>query len=109
MDFKEIIKRAVEVREKYSEFETKKYGREWSREQIAQGFVGDIGDLMKLVMAKEGLRKLENVDERLKHELADCLWSIIVLADKYGIDIEGAFLETMVELEGRLSSNNNGA
>ena len=68
------------------------------------GFVGDVGDLVKLVMAKEGIREVENVDDKLKHELADCLWSILVIASNYGIDIEKSFMETMDELEKRISS-----
>jgi NTP pyrophosphatase (non-canonical NTP hydrolase) len=30
---------------------------------------------------------------------ADCLWSVCVLAELYQIDLEQAFLDTMVELE----------
>jgi NTP pyrophosphatase (non-canonical NTP hydrolase) len=36
------------------------------------------------------------------HELSDCLWSIIVLAEKYDIDLEAAFIKTMNELDNRL-------
>jgi NTP pyrophosphatase (non-canonical NTP hydrolase) len=35
----------------------------------------------------------------LAHELADCLWSIIVIADEAGVDLEKAFFETMKEIE----------
>ena len=98
MEFKQIIQRALEIREKYAELEKRKYGKDWSKEQIMQGFVGDIGDLAKLIMAKEGVRDIENVDKKLAHELSDCLWCVLVLADKYGIDIEKSFLNTMDEL-----------
>lgn len=104
MDFKQISQKAIKVRDKYSELEKKKYGNEWTREQIAQGFVGDVGDLVKLIMAKEGLREIDNVDEKLSHELSDCLWSIIVLADKYGIDLEDSFIKNMDKLEKRIDS-----
>jgi NTP pyrophosphatase (non-canonical NTP hydrolase) len=36
---------------------------------------------------------------KLGHELADCLWSVLVLSDLYGIDLEEAFLHTMDDLE----------
>ncbi len=58
---------------------------------------------MKLVMAKEGLRDIENVDEKLAHKLADCLWSVLVLAKKYDIDLEQSFIKTMNELEKRIN------
>lgn len=103
MDIKQISERAVAVRQKYSAHRVERSGREWSRAELAQGFVGDVGDLMKLVMAKEGIREIENVDEKLEHELADCLWSILVLANEYEIDIEHAFTKTMDELDQRLS------
>lgn len=104
MDFKQIIKRAMEIRSKYSELEIKKYGKEWTKEQIAQGFVGDVRNLFKLIMAKEGARNIENVDEKIAHELSDCLWSVIILADKYGVNLEKSFQNTMNDLEKRISS-----
>ncbi len=103
MELKNLIQKATEVRGKYAELEMKKYGRKWTNAHIAQGFVGDVGDLMKLVMAKEGIREIENADEKMKHELADCLFSIFILARNYGVDLEKAFLETMGELESRIA------
>lgn len=64
-----------------------------------QGFVVDVGDLMKLVMAKSGIRYVDAVDKKLGHELADCLWSILVLSKMYGIDLQKEFLATMDELD----------
>lgn len=49
------------------------------------------------------MRAMDKVDDKLKHELADCLWSIMALANAYGIDIEKAFTHTMNELEERLT------
>ena len=102
MTFQQIISKALEVRKKLSLFEKQKYGREWTREELVQGFVGDIGDLSKLVQAKNGVRDIQGVDKRMKHELADCLWSIIAIADAYDIDLEQSFNETMIELEKKL-------
>lgn len=103
MDFKQIIQRALEVREKYAVLEKKKYGKEWTKEQIVQGFIGDVGNLTKLVMAKEGIRQIENVDEKLAHELTDCLWSLLVIANKYNINLEETFVKVMSDLEKRIA------
>lgn len=103
MELKELTKRAIEVREKYSDLEMKKYGKKWTNAHVAEGFVGDVGDLMKIIMAKEGIREIENVNEKLKHELSDCLYSIFVLSNNYGIDLERVFLEEMDELDKRIS------
>ena len=105
MELKQLIQRASEVREKYKGLEMKKYSKQWTNSQVAQGFVGDIGDLMKLVMAKEGIRDIDGVDAKLAHELADCLYSVFVLANNYGVDLEKSFLKTMDELETRISKN----
>jgi len=73
------------------------------------GFVGDVGDLSKIIMVKSGLRsdQGENIDDLLVHELADCLWSICVLADIYNVDVEAAFSKTMNELEAKLNKQLN--
>ncbi|EKE19501.1 MAG: MazG nucleotide pyrophosphohydrolase [uncultured bacterium] len=104
MDIKELSKRALEVRGKYAIFEKERYGRAWNNCDIMQGFVGDVGDLAKLVMAKEGIRGGENIDEKLEHEIADCLWSVLVLSEKYGIDLEKSFTQTMGDIENRLNN-----
>ena len=103
MEFANLMRRAAEIRALYAEFEEVKYGRSWTDEELALGFVGDVGDLAKLVMAANGVRSIDNTEEKLAHELADCLWSVIVLAQAHKVDLEAAFLETMDELEMHLS------
>ncbi len=107
MEFKEIIQKALEIRKKYSALEMKEKGKAWTNSQLMEGFVVDVGELMEIVMAKEGARDLENADERLAHELSDCLWSVIVLADKYGVDLEQSFTKTMDGLERRIETEMN--
>jgi NTP pyrophosphatase (non-canonical NTP hydrolase) len=66
------------------------------------GFVGDVGDLSKIVMAKHGLREMDDIDAKLAHELGDCLWSVLVLAKKYNIDLASEFMKTMDGLDNRI-------
>ena len=103
MDFSDMQARALAVRERYAERERAAYGRPWSREEIMLGFLGDVGDLAKLVQGKEGVRPRADLDEALAHELADCLWCVIVLADEYGVDLRASFDATMTELETHLA------
>jgi NTP pyrophosphatase (non-canonical NTP hydrolase) len=105
MDFSKIIKRAREIHKLYVESDKRRLGKEWNRGEYVKAFTADVGKLVKLTMAKDGLREMDNIDEKLKHELGDCLWSIIIIADKYNIDLEGSFLETMKELEKRAERN----
>ena len=102
MEFSFLAERALEVRQQYAEWERRKYGRTWTREEIALGLVGDVGDLAKLVQAREGVRDIPDARGKLAHELADCLWSVLVLAGLYDVELEQAFLQTMDELESHL-------
>lgn len=102
MEFSSLQERARAVRQRYAELETQRHGRPWSNEEIMLGFLGDVGDLAKLVQGKEGVRPTADLDAKLAHELADCLWSVMTLADAYGVDLEAAFLDTMGALDTRL-------
>ncbi|WP_218153216.1 MazG nucleotide pyrophosphohydrolase domain-containing protein [Streptomyces sp. CC53] len=82
----------------YDKLNEHERNRVWTREEFMLGFVGDVGDLAKLVMAQEGARKGAG-PAALEHELADCLWSVLVLAELYGIDLEASFRRTMRHLE----------
>jgi NTP pyrophosphatase (non-canonical NTP hydrolase) len=103
MQYEELTKRAIEVRSKYDELNAKR-GVTWNEQNLMSGFVGDVGDLSKIIMAKHGLRSMADVDSKLAHELADCLWSVLVLADKYNIDLASEFLKTMDSLESRIAA-----
>ena len=104
MEFDTLIQRAMEIRQRCGEFEQQTFGRAWTSEEIALGFVGDVGDLAKLVMAFNGIRNIADTREKLAHELADCLWSVVVLSQTCDVDLERAFLQTMDKLEEYLST-----
>jgi NTP pyrophosphatase (non-canonical NTP hydrolase) len=99
MEMQNLAQRARAVRRLYAAFEQRSYGRSWTAEELALGFVGDVGDLMKLVVAREGVRAIPDAEAKLRHELADCLWSLFVLADCHRVDLEQAFIETTPRFE----------
>jgi len=101
-DFGDLKKRALEIRQQYAELNKAQGEAAWTAKEYAMGFVGDVGDLLKLVMAKENLRHIDDVDARLTHELSDCLWSIFVIADCYGVELDETFAQAMDELETRI-------
>lgn len=104
MNLEDLQKRAIEIRNKYDELNESKRGVAWNEQQLMAGFVGDVGDLSKIIMAKHGLRAMDDVDAKLAHELSDCLWSVLVLASKYNIDLGNEFQKTMDELDSRIDS-----
>ena len=105
MEFQTIIERALKIHKQYEVKEIQLYGSAWTSEEIALGFVGDVGDLAKLIVAENGKRNISDSKAKLEHELADCLWSVIVLAQNHGVDLETVFMNTMNELEKHLSEN----
>jgi len=103
MHFADLEKSALRLNALYEQLETKLYGRVWSTEELALGFVGDVGDLAKLIQADAGVRQIDDCKAKLGHELSDCLWSIMVLAHKCGIDLEAEFSRNTRELIGHVS------
>jgi len=99
MSLHELRARALQIQDLYYRLNERERGRRWTNEETMLGFVGDVGDLAKLVMAQEGARDVPGGRVALAHELADCLWSVLVLAHAYGIDLESEFQSTMRDLE----------
>jgi len=98
MNFTDLEKSALRLNELYEQLEIKMYGRVWTTGELALGFVGDVGDLAKLIQANAGVRKIDDCKAKLGHELSDCLWSIMVLANKCGIDLEAEYSKNTGEL-----------
>ena len=58
----QLTARARRIRELYTAQAIAAGTRPWGPAELAQGFVGDVGALMKLVMAKEGLSRERAVE-----------------------------------------------
>ncbi|MFF8919415.1 MazG nucleotide pyrophosphohydrolase domain-containing protein [Streptomyces sp. NPDC015032] len=104
MDLDDLKQQAIRIHDLYDELNRRERGRVWTRSEFMLGFVGDVGDLAKLVMAEEGAREILGGRPALEHELADCLWSVLILAHRYDVDLKRAFQRTMAELDERISA-----
>ena len=102
MELQKIIHRAMDLRRQYEVKETNLYGSPSTNMDIAQGFAGDVNNLMKLIEAEGGQREIPNSKEKLEAHLAHCLWSVVVLAQMHNVDLEMAFMEAMDRLENHL-------
>jgi NTP pyrophosphatase (non-canonical NTP hydrolase) len=98
MNLGDLEKTALQLNDLYEQLEIKRWGRIWTTQELALGFVGDVGDLAKLIQAHAGVRDIDDCKAKLGHELSDCLWSIIVLAHKCGIDLEAEYTRNTGEL-----------
>ena len=92
----------MDLRRQYEVKEKQLYGSPLTDEDIAQGFLGDVNNLVKLIRAEHGKLTIANSKEKLESQLAHCLWSVIVLAKMQDIDLEQSFMEAMDRLENHL-------
>ncbi|MGH7157837.1 MAG: hypothetical protein ACREGD_02040 [Candidatus Saccharimonadales bacterium] len=76
----------------------------WDLNDYMDGLVGDIGDLMKALMAVRNRRKMSEAEKKVEHELADVMFSILLLYKFFQLDPAESFMKQMAVLEERLSS-----
>lgn len=71
----------------------------------------DVGDLAAAIQRVDGLRPRRDAEPitELRHEIGDCLWVLLVLADRYRIDVTEAFNSTMDNIEAWLDSTSRQA
>lgn len=87
MDFLTFKQKALEIQSSYNKLNKSKGEKKWQTSEYLAGLVGDVGDLSKLIMSKNGYRDFPDLDNNLKHELVDILWALFVIASELGIDI----------------------
>lgn len=105
MKYSDLVKTAMKTRNLLEKFEQKSTGKTWGNEELLIGLMTDIGDLSRLILAKEGYRSVgKDLDRALRHELADCFWVIIVLAEKFSIDLPAALQEMSDDLQKKLKN-----
>ncbi|MBI4835966.1 MAG: nucleotide pyrophosphohydrolase [Candidatus Abawacabacteria bacterium] len=104
MEFSQLQNRAIAVMNQYIQLNQQVGRPAWTAAEYLQAFVGDVGDLTKLIMAKNNFRTIPDYEEKLGHELSDCLWAICVLAKQLNIDLEIEFQKTMEQIEKKITA-----
>ncbi|CAN5643591.1 hypothetical protein BH09CHL1_BH09CHL1_00960 [soil metagenome] len=101
MELTTATDRAMQIRRLYQQFELRNHGTLWTTEEDMLGLVSDVGYLAKLVMAAEGRWDHDEalLPTELKGKLAECLWWILVLSDRLGVDITDAYTSTLDKIE----------
>jgi len=100
-DFKAL---AAELRSSYDAANETAGRRRWGALEYCQGLACDVGDLTKLLMIQSHLRTGTPDLSRIEHELSDCLWSILTIAEAVDVDLERAFLQTMREVKSKIDT-----
>ncbi|MGH2550106.1 MAG: hypothetical protein ACRDHN_11975 [Thermomicrobiales bacterium] len=106
MNLTTATERAMQIRRLYQQFELRDHGAVWTTGEDMLGLVSDVGYLARLVMAAEGRWDHDEnlLPAELKGKLAECLWWILVLSNRLGIDVTEAFASTMDKIELGLAS-----
>lgn len=94
MDLAKIRKMSRTLKSAYDQMDRKKGKEIWTARDYADGLAGDTGDFIKILLnySKNPTRDRK---KQLHHELADCLWSILMLAEELDIDIEKELMINM--------------
>lgn len=98
-NFDKIIKRSLNIREKYHQLEIKGNGTEWTLEEDALAYLTDAGLVGRNVMSHQKTWLKRNSAEELEHKLAENIWWLIVLADRTGIDLKEALEKFLTKTE----------
>lgn len=61
----------------------------------------EVGEVAEAVKAEAGAPGKEKAEGKIGSELADVLFSVFVLADAYGVDLEGEYIRVLEGIEKR--------
>ena len=105
-DFSNAVARSIQIRKLYNELEKRNHGSAWTNQEDMLGFVNDVGELGRMVMAADGRWVHQgDLSKELPEKLAECLWWLFVLSERLGIDVSTAFSSKMAALESSLSAS----
>lgn len=109
VDVERLQKRALEIANRYDDYNRMNNQNRWDFQDYVAGLVGDVGDLSKLAMAAANKREIKgDVIRDIEHELNDILWSVLVLYYLHDrTDVTTSFMKAMEELEQKLQNKQN--
>jgi hypothetical protein len=86
-NFSEAVERSVQLRKAYHQLERQYHEKEWTVEEDALAFLTDAGLVGRLTMSQQGRWPTNGETEsELEHKLGECMWWLIVLAERMNID-----------------------
>lgn len=98
-DFEILKKRAVLIREKYHELEQLNHGSIWTIEEDALAFLTDAGLVGRYTMSNQQRWPKPDTEKQLEHKLGECMWWLIVLAERMEIDSNEVFEKFLFKTE----------
>ena len=103
MNFSEAVGRSVQIRKKYHDLEQQYYEKEWTVEEDALAFLTDAGLVGRLTMSQQGTWPTNGETKaELEHKLGECMWWVIILAERMNVDISVALENFLSKTEKQL-------
>jgi hypothetical protein len=106
MHFSEAVSRSQGIREIYHRLELQYHGSEWTVEEDALAFLTDAALVGRLTMAHQHRWPIEDGKaDDLEHKLGECIWWLIVLAQRMEIDAEHALESFLAKTEQQMNES----
>lgn len=83
----QLIEQAKAIRAGYHRLEEQNHGTRWTVEEDALAFLTDAALVGRLSMAQQQRWPASGSEGQLEHKLAECMWWLMVLADRMDIDL----------------------
>lgn len=99
MDLKQLQQKTVDIQ--------KRFPRNFTKVELVADIAEEVGELAQAVLITEKIKITNDPNKRRSLEdvanaLGDILFDLLVLADKYGLDMETEYIKVMDELKGRI-------
>lgn len=106
INFAEVVERSIQIRKLYHKLERMYHEKEWTIEEDVLAFLTDAGLIGRLTMSYEERWPIEgDTVSQLEHKFGECIWWLIILADRMNIDISGALEKFLLETEKHLGNS----
>jgi len=101
MHLAEFQKLGAEIDDAYAESGRSKGYKERTPLTYCGFLATDFGELTEQIMAKEQYRDGKDIDQKIAHELSDCLWVVLMLAKHLDVDLETAYMQMIQDVKKR--------
>ncbi len=103
MTLKQLTEKTKRIKRAYDSMRRKDGEKAWMSYDYAEALVGDVGDLMKLMVRKRRKGASKALERDIAKELSDCLYMLIALSQELNIDLEKEYKVNLEFLEQQLN------
>ena len=83
-------------------------GKTWGIYQRLNDLVEETGELANAIQVKEGWKTKNRAKAELVNSVCDVLYSILLIAERYNLDLEKEYPSVLSEIEGQIKKKGGG-